>query len=210
MANAPKKKVVKSTTKKVVAKKPATKKVTPAVTKKTNKNAGIIGIALIVLALIISVGTYAYYRTTVTGTITGSILEWNCQAGGSSTNFALTLGDLYPGKTGSWPINLSVANFEANFTISLQNANNVDNLVFKHGNTVLCKSSGNPSGCTASYVETVNGATTGSGVGTTTITYEWPLGEAQTENIPESNSASSITVNIVCSQTSTTPYTPSA
>ena len=203
MANTPKKKVVKSTTKKAV--KPATKKVTPVVTKKTNKNAGIIGIALIVLALVISVGTYAYYRTTVTGSITGSILEWECTAGGQSNNFNLTLGDLYPGKTGSWPIALSVRNFEATFTISMNTPTNVSNLVFTHGNTTLCTGGT----CSGSYVETVDGTSTGSASTTTTINYEWPLGEAQTENIPETNTASSVIVNIVCSQTNKTPYSGS-
>ena len=209
MASKPTKKVAakKTVTKKAV--KPATKKVTPVVTKNKTKNAGIIGMALIVLALIISVGTYAYYRTTVTGSIEGTILAWNCTAGGSSNNFNLTLGDLYPGKTGSWPIALSVTNFEADFTVSLQSPTNVDNLVFKHGETTLCKSSGNPSGCTESYVVTVDGTSTGSGTGTTSITYEWPLGEAQTTNIPVTDTASSIVVHIVCSQTNKTPYSGS-
>ena len=200
----PTKKVVKPTTKKVATKAPAKK----VVTKKTNKNAGIIGIALIVLALIISVGTYAYYRTTVTGSIEGSILAWECTAGGSSNNFALNLGDLYPGKSGSWPITLSVTNFEATFTISMNTPTNVSNLVFTHtsGNTTttLC----NLGTCSGSYTETVDGTATGSASATTTINYEWPLGEPQTTNIPNTTTASSVIVNIVCTQNNKTPFTP--
>ena len=176
------------------------------------KNAGIIGIALIVLAIIISVGTYAYYRTTVTGSIEGSILEWECKAGGSDQNFALTLGDLYPGKTGSFPINLSVKNFKARFEIGIDplTITNVDNVVFKHENTILCKGDNDPSGCSNTYFETLDGSTTGIASEVTSITYEWPLGSAQTTNIPATSTSSAITIRIVCRQLDETPYIPSA
>ena len=202
----------KKPTKKVVAKKPTTTKkvatkaparvVTPK--KGKSKNAGIIGIALIVLALIISVGTYAYYRTTVTGNIEGSILAWECTADDEANNFALNLGDLYPGKTGSWPITLSVRNFEATFTISMNTPVNVDNLTFTHGNTQLCSGGS----CSGESTVVVDGTATGSASATATINYEWPLGGPQTTNIPVTNTASSVIVNIVCTQNNKTPFTP--
>ena len=190
-------------TKKVATKAPA-RVVTPK--KGKSKNAGIIGIALIVLALIISVGTYAYYRTTVTGSIEGTILAWECTADDEANNFALNLGDLYPGKTGSWPITLSVRNFEATFTISMNTPVNISNLVFTHGNTTLCTGGS----CSGSYTETVDGTATGSASATTTINYEWPIGGPQTTNIPVTNTASSVIVNIVCTQNNKTPFTPAA
>ena len=157
-------------------------------------------------ALALGVGTYAYYQSSMTGSISGTILEWECKANGSSNNFNLTLGELYPGVSGSFPISLTLKNFKANFTISLASATNVNDLIFKHGETVLCKSTGNPSGCTSSYVETLDATSSGTASKTTTVTYEWPLGEAQTSNIPTTNSSSSIIIRIVCTQANYTPY----
>ena len=111
---------------------------------------------------------------------------------------------MYPGKTGSWPITLSVRNFEATFTISMNTPVNISNLVFTHGNTTLCTGGS----CSGSYTETVDGTATGSASATTTINYEWPIGGPQTTNIPVTNTASSVIVNIVCTQNNKTPFTP--
>lgn len=194
----------KKTTKKVAA-RPA--KVAAKPNKGNNKRAGIIGLGLIVLALAISIGTYAYYRTTITGTVTGTILEWECTANNSATSFTAALGELYPGKTGDISITLGVKNFSADYTISLSDPVHMDNINFKHGTTTLCKAAGTPSGCTATYTETVNG--TGSSTkttGTTLISYEWPGGTAGSDTPVAIDTTATIKINIVCTQNNVTPY----
>lgn len=179
----------------------------------------VMGIALMVFAVALSVGTYAYYQASITGNVSASIVAWECQAGGNSASFNLSLGDsLRPGSSGSLPITLSVSNFQAQFTISLANASNVpDNLNFynngttQDASTCLSKTGASVTGCNlANYTETLNPATGSSAPSatdskTTTIYYNWPVGTSAEPHTPTSNETATIDVVIVCNQLDVVP-----
>lgn len=79
------------------------------VQKKDNNQlkATIAGVAMIVAALGLSVGTYAYYQSTITGTVDGSITPWSFVVNDKATSFTAELGDLKPGVSGEITLNLS-------------------------------------------------------------------------------------------------------
>ena len=91
------------------------------------KRANILFIVMAVTAIVIIIGTgaYAYYRSTMSGTISGTIAKWSFKANNQTETFTLDLGDLYPGKTGSYNIELSAENsdldvyYEIYFTSNL-------------------------------------------------------------------------------------------
>ncbi len=60
--------------------------------------------------IIIGTGTYAYYRSTMTGTTSGTIAKWSFTANNQASTFSLDLGGLYPGKTDVKYIELSAEN----------------------------------------------------------------------------------------------------
>lgn len=76
------------------------------------KRTNILFIVMAVTAIVIIIGTgaYAYYRSTMSGTISGTIAKWSFKANNQTETFTLDLGDLYPGKTGSYNIELSAEN----------------------------------------------------------------------------------------------------
>ena len=74
---------------------------------KNNNKILYISIAILVLAVGIAFGTYAYYQTTITGTITGSVAKWSFKVNDQTSAFNINLGELYPGKTGEYAIELS-------------------------------------------------------------------------------------------------------
>ena len=53
--------------------------------------------------------TYAYYRSTLTGSASGTIARWDFKANNQTTEFAIDLGALYPGKQTTFDIVLSAA-----------------------------------------------------------------------------------------------------
>ncbi|MBQ4633755.1 MAG: hypothetical protein IJB71_00175 [Bacilli bacterium] len=71
-------------------------------------------IIFLALAFIILLGTgaYAYYQTTITGSITGSVAQWSFKANDQTSTFNINLGDLYPGKYVEYGIDLSTENSE--------------------------------------------------------------------------------------------------
>ena len=74
---------------------------------KNNNKMLYISIAILVLVIGIAIGTYAYYQTTISGTISGSVAKWSFTANGQTSSFNLDLGDLYPGKSGTYNLELS-------------------------------------------------------------------------------------------------------
>ena len=66
-------------------------------------------IIFLALAFIILLGTgaYAYYQTTISGTITGTVARWSFKANNQTSTFNLDFGSLYPGKTGTYNLELS-------------------------------------------------------------------------------------------------------
>ena len=59
--------------------------------------------------LILASGAYAYYQTTISGRIDGTIATWSFKANNQTDSFNIDMGDLYPGKEGTYNIVLSAA-----------------------------------------------------------------------------------------------------
>ena len=80
--------------------------------KKAKTKYDIAYICMLIVAglIIIGTGTYAYYRSTMTGTTSGTIAKWSFTANNQASNFNLNLGKVYPGKTGTYNIELSAEN----------------------------------------------------------------------------------------------------
>ena len=60
--------------------------------------------------IIIGTGTYAYYRSTMTGTTSGTIAKWSFTANNQATTININYDGLYPGKTDVKYIELSAEN----------------------------------------------------------------------------------------------------
>ena len=75
------------------------------------------GIAILILGIGFAVGTYAYYQTTVTGNVGGTVLAWQCTANSQTASFTISLGSLYPGSSGSKTISVG-ATIAADYTIT--------------------------------------------------------------------------------------------
>ena len=71
---------------------------------KKNNKILYISIAILVLAIGIAFGTYAYYQTTISGTISGNVAKWRFTANGETSSVNLDLGDLYPGVSNTYYI----------------------------------------------------------------------------------------------------------
>lgn len=65
---------------------------------------------VIAILIILGTGTYAYYRSTMTGTTSGTIAKWSFTANDQNSNFNINIGSLYPGKTGVYNLELSAEN----------------------------------------------------------------------------------------------------
>ena len=74
---------------------------------KNNNKILYISIAILVLAIGIAFGTYAYYQTTISGTISGNVAKWSFKANGQTSSLTIDMGDLYPGTSGAYDIVLS-------------------------------------------------------------------------------------------------------
>ena len=74
---------------------------------KNNNKILYISIAILVLAVGIAFGTYAYYQTTISGIISGNVASWSFKANGETSSFNLDFGSLYPGVSGTYNIELS-------------------------------------------------------------------------------------------------------
>ena len=75
------------------------------------KNYKKIMIITIITSIIVVLGTvsYAFYQTTINGTVSGTIAKWSFTANNQTDSFDLNLGELYPGKSGTYNITLSAA-----------------------------------------------------------------------------------------------------
>ena len=204
----------KTKTKKVMPKQEV-KKVTEA-KKPTGmskeKKSIIAGLALIVAAAGISAGTYAFYQSTIKGTASGTIVAWECKAGGGASTFTLDLGNLKPNITKTIPINLSVKNFKAKFDIKLSGATNLSSDInFYTADTnqsaanCLSKTGTATDTCKlASTSTTLDATTSGTATGTVNLYMVWPKG--QPEKGPSAASTAKITVNVTCTQQNQKPY----
>ena len=78
------------------------------------KNYKKIMIITIVTSIIVVLGTvsYAFYQTAINGTVSGTIAKWSFTANNQTDSFDLNLGELYPGKSGTYNITLSAESSE--------------------------------------------------------------------------------------------------
>lgn len=182
-------------------------------TGKKEKSKLIAGIAMMVFAIALSAGTYAFYQSTISGTASGTIVAWECKAGGGASTFTLDLGNLKPNITKTIPINLSVKNFKAKFDISLSGATNLPSAINfytvdtnQSADNCLSKTGKKADTCKLATTSTTLDATTsGSATGTVNLYMVWPKGSA--EKGPSTASTAKITVNVTCTQQNQTPYT---
>ena len=76
------------------------------------KNYNVFFIVAIIVSVIVILGTvsYAFYQTAINGTVSGTIAKWSFTANNQTDTFDLNLGELYPGKSGTYNITLSATN----------------------------------------------------------------------------------------------------
>ena len=73
------------------------------------KNYNVFFIVAIIVSVIVILGTvtYAFYQSSINGTVSGTIAKWSFTANNQTDSFDLNLGKLYPGKSGTYNITLS-------------------------------------------------------------------------------------------------------
>ena len=76
---------------------------------KSYKRVSIIVVAITITILLGTV-SYAFYQTTINGRVSGTIAKWSFTANNQTDSFDLNLGELYPGKSGTYNITLSATN----------------------------------------------------------------------------------------------------
>ena len=76
---------------------------------KSYKRVSIIVVAITITILLGTV-SYAFYQTTINGRVSGTIAQWSFTANDQTSSFDLNLGELYPGKSGTYNITLSAEN----------------------------------------------------------------------------------------------------
>ena len=136
------------------------------------KNYKKIMIITIVTSIIVILGTvsYDFYQTTINWRVSGTIAKWSFTANNQTDSFDLNLGELYPGKSGTYNITLSAANsdldvyYELIFTDAGINE-------FMYWDSSYTK----PLKGTNSYVGRYGVITKGSSV-TIPIYFNWPYG----------------------------------
>lgn len=152
------------------------------------------GIAILILGIGFAVGTYAYYQTTITGNVGGTVLAWQCTANNQSATFDITLGSLYPGSSGDKTITIR-STIDANYTITFDNFANIGS-GSTHENLNLYSDASHNSIINEgnSITGSVTAGTTGTAV---KFYYYWPYGQAaETYDA----SAPSVTATITCTQ----------
>ena len=175
-------------------------------TKKLKDNIFTYGVILLVVAVGIAVGTYAYYQTTVTGTIGGTVLAWDCSLGSSGVQKA-TFANMYPGTNGTITFNVK-SNITSTFYVYVTGFNSMNSGT--RSNLKLYKTRSGSAGAytfsnaitsTSVTTNTANAAASGTvssngGTGSVTIYYNWPYGTSE-DYIAD---APSFTYTIVCVQ----------
>ena len=179
------------------------------VTKNDDKRKMWIGIAMMLFAVAVSAGTYAYYQTTITGNVTGTVLAWSCKANGVASNFSTTLSNanLKPGANGTIAINVTSTNFAASYAIRITSVTNKPaNLKFYQtltSGTYSDEMTVSTSGTQASG----NIAAAANGSSSKTIYYNWPIGTtAETPQFTTANGTMTINFQLICTQANSTPY----
>ena len=143
------------------------------------KNYKKIMIITIITSIIVVLGTvsYAFYQTAINGRVSGTIAKWSFTANNQTDSFDLNLGELYPGKSGTYNITLSAENSDLDVYYELIfTSADVDFLLFWDSSyTKPLVGRGD-----ASYVGKYGVITKGSSV-TIPIYLDWPYGDTAEE-----------------------------
>lgn len=165
------------------------------VEKVSNERKSIIaGVAMIVAALAISVGTFAYYQTTISGTVTGSITAWSFVVENSTTTFTAELGDLKPGVSGEIELNLSAADsgLDVNAQVAFSGQTNWP------ANLKLYTDANHTTEITVGTT-TIDRTIAAGNTDTVVIYYNWPLGDAP-ETPQYGGQTASVTITVTGTQ----------
>ena len=163
--------------------------------KKLKDNIFTFGIILVVLAIGIAVGTYAYYQTTVSATVGGTVLAWQCTANNQTSSFTISLGSLYPGSAVTKTIDLK-STIDAHYVITFGSFQNMGS-GSTHPNLNIYKDSAHATVINSS--STIEGDLTGGAANPVTVNLYvyWPYG---TTSEAYNTSAPSVTVTVTCTQ----------
>ncbi len=170
--------------------------------KKNEKKKLIIGIAMMVFAVAISVGTYAYYQTTITGTVNVTMLAWDCTNENAQTSAGVSLGDLAPGSSGSFTFAVKSTNFVTDIEIKM----NYQNAANKPANFGLYSDSGHNTPITlsgTSLTDTTVFTHTGVAKNTTTsdtVYWYWSNDAAEQPLSTTTDLTLQINYTIICKQ----------
>ncbi len=134
-----------------------------------SKTSGIVTVCLLVL--LAGVGTYAYYASTVTGTVAVNSLAWSFQVNNEASTFTVSLPNAYPGATGSIPITLSAVGSGVDVSYSI-NATMTAN---PNGELLFYSDSGRTKALTLGN-NCLSGTITAGETKDATIYYSWPYG----------------------------------
>lgn len=150
---------------------------------KKRKHALIIAIALFLFGIIlIIVGTYSYYRASITGTVTGTVAIWKFKVNDATSTFNIDLvpqtsntlnQTIAPDTNGSFSIVLSTATGElpVDYTITFSNfVNKPTNLKFYSDSSFNTETD-----ITASGYK-ITGTLAANSTVTKTIYWQWPYG----------------------------------
>ena len=134
-----------------------------------SKTSGIVTVCLLVL--LAGVGTYAYYASTITGTVTANLLAWSFKVNDETNTFTVSLPNAYPGATGSIPITLSAAGsgVDVSYTIDASMTTNPNAELLFYSDSGRSKALKLGNGC-------LTGTITAGQTKDATIYYSWPYG----------------------------------
>lgn len=134
-----------------------------------SKTSGIVTVCLLVL--LAGVGTYAYYASTITGTVTANSLAWSFKVNEEKNTFTVSLPNAYPGATGSIPITLSAvgSGVDVSYTIDASMTANPNAELKFYSDSGRSKALTLGNGC-------LTGTITAGQTKDVTIYYTWPYG----------------------------------
>ena len=161
--------------------------------KKLKSNVFTYGIIALIIGLSFAVGTYAYYQTTITGTVNGTVLAWNCDLGSSGVQ-KNTFANMYPGSTGTITFNVT-SSITSSYKINIKSYSNMN--TGARANLKLYKDASYSSAIAANSEAASGSITSNGGTSSSVIYYKWDYGtsaETYTTAVP------SFTYEIICTQ----------
>ncbi len=161
--------------------------------------ATIMGVAMIVAALVIGIGTYAYYVSSVTGTVSGTIDAWSfiVNTKGEGQTFTATMGDLKPGVSGSFNLILAAdaSDLDVDAVVSFSNTQNWPTKLKLYTDSSHASSAEITVGTTTISRTITHGTST-----TVPIYYYWDYAGAETPLSTTTDLTASVDIEVVGTQ----------